>query len=305
MLRNYTLILFVLMLTVFAVKPAKAQELSCNVVVNDAQIEVADKRVFREMERSFENFLNNTNWTETNYNFNEKIDCTLQITISAAPAVGTYNATLVVKGGRPVFNTSYTTPTFTFVDREFNFEYVEAQPLDFNVNAFNSNISSMLAYYAYMIIGMDQDTFAPLGGTFAFEQARVIAQIAQQQNVGGWDPTSGGNASRNKGALVESVLNTRLQPVREVMYNYHRLGLDTFTADAEASRKLILENLALLRQVRDYNPSSILLITFFDSKALELANMFQQGAPQVKQQAFSLLTALDPANTDKYNAILR
>ncbi|AHM63335.1 hypothetical protein D770_25450 [Flammeovirgaceae bacterium 311] len=291
-------------LAVFA--QVQAQELNCTVQVNDAQIDVADKRVFREMERSFTAFLNNNKWSDQTYDFNEKVDCNMQITINAMPSVGTYTGTLVIRAVRPVYNSSYTSSTFTFVDRDFNFNYVESQPLDFNINAFNNNITSMLAFYAYMVLGMDDDTFSPMGGTFAFQQARSIAQIAQQQGgIPGWDPTAGGNASRNRGALVEGIFNTRLQTIREIMYNYHRLGLDTFTADAEASRKLILENIGTLKQVRDYNPSSIALITFFDSKATELANMFQQGSPQVKQQAYTLLSTLDPSNTEKYRAILQ
>lgn len=298
-------ILFSLLL-LLALLPLQAQELICTVKVNDAQIDVADKRVFREMERSFANFMNNTKWTEDTYDFNEKINCTMQITISSMPSIGTYQGTLVIRAVRPVFNTSYTTSTFTFVDRDFNFNYIESQPINFNVNAFNDNLSSMLGFYAYVVLGMDYDSFSPLGGSFPFQQARTIAQIAQQQGgLAGWNPTQGGNASRNRAALIESIFSTRLQPVREVMYNYHRLGLDTFTANAEASRKVILENVSQLKQVRDYNPSSILLITFFDSKAPELANMFKEGSPQVKQQAYNTFISLDPSNTDKYGAILR
>ncbi|WP_224995617.1 DUF4835 family protein [Cesiribacter sp. SM1] len=306
MLAKKMLVLTSLLLALLVITEAQAQELNCTVQVNDAQIDVADKRVFREMERAFTAFMNNTTWTDQNYDFNEKIDCNMQITINTMPSVGTYTGTLVIRAVRPVFNTSYTSSIFTFVDRDFNFSYVEAQPLDFNINAFNNNITSMLAFYAYMVVGMDNDSFEPLGGNFAFQQARTIAQIAQQQGgIPGWDPAAGGNASRNRGALIEGVFNTRLQTLRDLMYNYHRLGMDTFTADAEASRKIILENIGALKQVRDYNPSSILLITFFDSKAIELANMFQQGSPQVKQQAYNLLTTLDPSNTEKYRAILQ
>lgn len=305
---NKTLLRFLMpaaVLMLLAPLSLQAQELNCTVQINDAQIEVADKRVFREMEQAFTNFLNNTKWTEDTYDFNERINCTLQITISNMPAIGSYSGTMVVRAVRPVFNTSYTTSTFTFVDRDFNFNYIESQPLNFNINAYNNNITSLLGFYAYMILGMDYDTFERQGGTFPFQQARTIAQIAQQQGVPGWDPASGGNASRSKGALIDNIFNPRLLALREIMYEYHRNGLDTFTADAEASRKLVLENLAVLKQIRDYNPSSILLITFFDSKATELANMFQQGTPQVKQQAYNLLTSLDPSNTEKYGAILR
>ncbi|EMR03242.1 type IX secretion system protein PorD [Cesiribacter andamanensis] len=181
------------LLLLLALLPLQAQELNVTVQVNDAQIDVADKRVFREMERTFTNFLNNTKWTEHTYDFNEKIRASLQLTINTMPSVGVYTGTLVVRAVRPVFNTSYTTSTFTFVDRDFNFNYVESQPLDFNINSFNNNITSMLAFYAYVIIGMDSDTFERMGGTFYFEQARTIAQIAQQQGgIAAGTPRRGG-----------------------------------------------------------------------------------------------------------------
>jgi hypothetical protein len=250
--------------------------------------------------------MNNTRWTEHTFEFNEKIRASLQLTINSMPSVGIYSGTMVIRSVRPVYNTSYSTSVFTFVDRDFNFNYVESQPLDFNINTFNNNITSMLAFYAYVILGMDGDSFERLGGTPFFEQARTIAQVAQQQGgVGGWDPAQGGNAARSKAALIDNLMNTRLQPLREFMYSYHRLALDTFLENADGSRKLISDGLAGLKQVRDYNPSSILLIAFFDSKATELSNMFRQGAPQVKQQAYTTLIALDPSNTDKYSQILR
>ena len=162
------------LLLLMALLPLQAQELNCTVQINDAQIDVADKRVFREMERSFTNFLNNTKWTEDTYDFNEKINCTMQITISSMPSIGTYQGTLVIRAVRPVFNTSYTTSTFTFVDRDFNFNYIESQPINFNVNAFNDNLSSMLAFYAYVVLGMDYDSFSLLGGSFPFQQAVTL-----------------------------------------------------------------------------------------------------------------------------------
>lgn len=282
-----------------------AQEFNFQVKVNDQQINAADKRVFREMETAFTDFLNKTSWTQQAYDVNERIDVQMEVTIQDQTDIGSFNANMIVRSVRPVFNSSYSTTTFTFRDNDFGFQYIEGQPLDFNVNSFNSNIGSMLAFYAYYILGMDADTFSPLGGTVYFEQARTIQQIAEGQVGGGWNANQGGNASRNRGALVEGVFNPRLQPLREFMYTYHRQVLDKFLEDADANRKTVADNLAVLKEIRDYNPSTILLVAFFDSKASELAQMFTEGNMAERRKAYELLTVIDPGSTDKYEQILR
>jgi hypothetical protein len=152
---------------------------------------------------------------------------------------------------------------------------------------------------------MDADTFAPLGGTFYFEQARNIQQIAEPQGGPGWNANQGGNAVRNRGALVQALFNPRLQPIREFMYTYHRLGLDTFLENADDNRKAIVQSLQQIKEVRDYNPSSILLVALFDSKSTELAQMYSEGDLADRRQAYELLTTIDPGSTEKYERIVR
>lgn len=303
-MRKILPVIFIGMLLCMGVNQLQAQELLCQVEVNDDQVQSTEKRVFRELEKQLTEFLNNRQWGNNELGYNEKILCNFQITLSDPEQIGSYKATLIVQVARPVYGTSYTTPTFLFSDRDFIFQYVESQPLDFNINTFNSNLTSMLAYYAYLILGMDYDTFAPLGGTPYFEQARNVVQIAQQAGIQGWNQTSGGNVSRNRAALVNDLFNSRMLPIRELMYSYHRLALDTFVEKPDEARELVLEGLKKLKEVRDFNPSSILLISFFDTKDDELAKMFSEGDIAVRRQAFDILRVLDPSNSDKYSKML-
>lgn len=282
----------------------QAQELNCRVTINDAQVETSDRSVFREMEEAFTEFLNERDWAPEEFGYNEQIDCNIQITITQQNQIGDYNATFYIQAARPVYGSSYVSPTFVFNDRDFNFQYVASQPLDFSQSSFTSNLSSMLAFYAYTVLGMDYDSFAPLGGTPFFEKARNIAQIAQQEGIAGWDAAAGGNASRNRGALINNLLSPQGLPIREVMYTYHRLALDTFIESPEESRKLVLEGLKTLQAVREYNPSAIALISFFDAKSDELAKMFTKGDLAVRRQAFDLLRTMDPSEVDKYSVII-
>lgn len=163
----------------------------------------------------------------------------------------------------------------------------------------------MLGFYANIILGMDYDSFERLGGSAFFENAENISQIARQSsNLPGWDPASGGSASRNRGALIQNIMNNQLLPLRELMYDYHRLGLDTFIKNPEESRKIVLAGLEKLTEVRRYNPSSILLISFLDAKDDELTNMFIEGDIAVRRKAFELLSTMDPGKAETYRQII-
>lgn len=278
----------------------QAQELMATVQIDDSRVQTSERRVFRDMETSFARFLNERKWTNDEFAYNEKIRVNIQVTLNPS-SVGTYTGTMIIQAARPVFNSSYITNTFFFRDNDVGFEYVESQPMDFNENNFQSNLTSILGFYANVILGMDYDSFAPLGGTPFFERARNIAQEARQaSNLPGWDPSAGGGASRNRAALINNLLNPQLQPLRQLMYEYHRLALDTFIEDPDKSREVVLAGLQTLVEVRRYNPSSILLISFFDAKDDELTNMFTKGDISVRRKAFELLSTMDPGNAEKY-----
>lgn len=282
-----------------------AQELNCMVQIDDSQVQTQERRVFREMETTFAEFLNNRRWTNDDFGYNEKINCNVQITLNPSDRVGFYSGTIIIQSARPVYGTSYTTSTFLFADRDFAFEYVESQPLDFSENNFNSNLTSVLAYYANIILGMDYDSFSALGGTPFFERARNITQIARQSGISGWDQHSGSNAGRNRASLIENLMNTQMLPMREMMYNYHRLALDTFAEEPEKSREIVLEGLKKLREVRNYNPNAVLLSSFMRNKETELTNMFSKGDIAIRRQALEVLSVLDPSGADKYARIIK
>ncbi len=278
-----------------------AQELNCRVVVDDQRAETSDRQVFRDMEQAFARFLNDRKWTEDIYAPEERIDCSLSITIESMPAVGSYRATVQIQSTRPVYNTNYSTLVFNFADRDWQFEYIESTPLDFGDNVFHSNLTSMLAFYAYVIIGLDNDTFSELGGEVQIKKALDIVNLAQQSNRPGWQAFQ---SNRNRYWLAENLNNLDLMPIRKGLYTYHRLALDKFEKKPDEARELIL---GVLKQIQAANrniPNSILKIAFFDAKKDELASIFQKGNPAIRKQAYNILTSLDPGNTEKYKSII-
>lgn len=299
------LIKIALLFLLFGAGKLQAQEFMARVQVDESQVQTQERRVFRDMENAFMRFFNERKWTNDEYGYNEKIQVNIQISLKPNSELGNYQGTLIIQAARPVYNSSYITTTFFFRDNDFNFQYVESQPLDFNQNNFNSNLTSMLAFYANVILGMDYDSFERLGGTPYFERAENIAQVARQSStMPGWDPAQGGSANRNRAALITSIMNNQLAPLRNIMYDYHRLALDTFIEEPDKSREVVLAGLQSLQEVRKYNPSSILLISFFDAKDDELTNIFTKGDIAVRRKAFELLSTMDPSKAEQYRKII-
>lgn len=281
-----------------------AQELNCNVIVNvGPQVETTERRVFQDMETAFFQFLNNRRWTNDVFTNEERINCNLIITIESRPAVGNFTASVQIQSSRPVYNSNYESLLFNFADRDWQFEYTESQPLEFNDNSFTNNITSMLAFYAYVIVGLDYDTFEKLGGSPYFEKAQLTVNNTQQANRPGWSQFEGN--FRNRFWLAENLNSQQLVSVREALYEYHRLALDKFNEDPEGSRRIILQALKDLQQAQRRKPNSILLIAFFDAKNDELASMFSQGNLQVRREVYDIVKELDPSNTSKYEVIIR
>lgn len=277
------------------------QELNCRVVVNDERAQTSDRQVFRDMEQSFSRFMNDRKWTNDNYLPQERIECNMAITIESMPAVGFYNATVQIQSSRPVYNTSYSSLIFNFADRDWQIEYVESTPLDFGDNVFSSNLTSMLAFYAYVIIGLDNDTFEEFGGEEQFKKALDIVNLAQQSDRSGWQAFQ---SNRNRYWLSENLTNQDLRPIRKGLYTYHRLAMDQFETKQDEARTLIV-NVLKDFQTADRNiPNSILMISFFDAKKNELAKIFEKGNPATKREAYNILVNLDPGNTEKYKSII-
>lgn len=268
-----------------------SQELNCKVTINADQIQTTDRGVFKDMERGIANFMNTRKWSSDSYKNHEKINCGIFINISRMPSIGAFVASAQITVARPVYNTNYETVLLNFADREWEFEYIESQPLEYNDNAYINNLTSMLAYYAYIIIGMDSDSFTEKGGDPFFQKALAVVNNAQFSNRPGWQSIG---ANRNRYNLIENINNPQMAELRKNTYKYHRQALDTFEKTPEESRQIILTVLKNIKTVWQIYPNAIFVITFFDSKANELVNVFSEGGLNVRREVYDILTAVDP-----------
>lgn len=296
---------FVLLLLLFStVWVARAQELQCDVVVNSEQVQYTDRQLFTDMQNSIFEFMNNRRWTEQAYRPDERIKCRLLINLTSMPEIGTFQANVQVVSVRPAYGTAYESTLFSFVDKDWTFRFNTAQPLDFAENNYTSNLSSMLAFYAYLIVGMDNDSFGRLGGAGSFDRARNILYIAASQGAGftGWKAFDG---NRNRYWLIDNLQDPQFLPFREGLYNMHRQGLDIMAENPEKARGTVLTFLETLPALQRQKPNSAILRSFFDAKTDELVNMFKTATPAQKQQAFTVLSQVDPTNNAKYNTLLK
>jgi hypothetical protein len=281
--------LLISLLILFAAT-ASAQELNCKVTINADQIQTTDRSVFKDMERAFANFLNTRKWTNDNIKNYEKINCSLFLNINRMPSIGNFSANVQITSARPVYNTNYETVVFNFADREWEFGYIESQPLEYNDNTYITNLTSMLAFYAYIIIGMDYDSFSEMGGTPYFQRALTVVNNAQPGNAAGWQALA---STRNRYSLINDINNPQMAELRRNTYRYHRLALDTFEKTPDQSRDIILDVIRNVKKVWNIYPNGIFVISFFDAKATELVNVFSDGSLNAKREAYDILTAID------------
>ena len=217
------------------------------------------------------------------------------------PSVGAFQASVQILSSRPVYNSSYESVVMNFADRDWQFEYVQSQPLQYNENAFVNNITSLLSYYAYMIIGFDYDTFSELGGAPYFDRAFDIVNNAQNTNYPGWQQF---NSIRNRFWLIENLRSPQLEPIRKALYTYHRQGLDIITNERGQAEKNIIEALGDIQRANRTRPRSILTIGFMDAKSEELIQLFSESDLPTRRQAYNLLNNIDPARSDQYRALI-
>jgi len=271
--------------------PAICQELNFKVTVNADQIQTTDRNVFKDMERSFANFLNSRKWTQDSYKNYERINCAIFLNISKMPSIGNFIASAQITAARPVYGSNYETVLLNFADREWEFEYIESLPLEYNDNAYMTNLTSMLAFYAYMVLGFDYDSFGEMGGNPYFQKALQVVNNAQSSNRPGWEALG---SNRSRYALLENVNNPQMVELRKNSYRYHRLALDTYAKNPDDARAVILEVLRNIKKAWTINPSSVFIVTFFDAKATELVNVFSEGNLTVRREAYDILTSVDP-----------
>ena len=269
--RNSTL---TLLAGLFYLLPIQAQELNCVVTVNSDQVSQTNQQVITTLERSLTEFINKTRWTNQVYRENERVNCRIFITVSNFES-SRFQATIQLQSSRPVFNTSYETPVFNYKDDQFNFEYIEFQPLVFNENVFNSNLVGVLSYYVYIMLGLDADTFQLEGGTEYYKKAQGIVTQAQGSSFAGWGQTTSDNRTRFQ--LVDNLLSNTFREYRIALYNYHRKGLDIMADNNSTGKQIIAGSLRLFETLIQRRPNAFLIQTFFDAKAEEIQNLFSDG----------------------------
>lgn len=281
-----------------------AQELNCNVRVNHSQVQGTNTSVFETLQTAIAEFLNNTTWTDQQYQRIEKIEAAVNITVTKyEEADNRFTCTMLFTLSRPVFNSVYGTTTFSMRDENFNFSYKEYDPLEFNETSLDNNLTAMLAYYAYLFIGLDMDTFSPLGGTAVLHQAESIVSNAQNIAETGWKAFE---SNRNRHGIINDYLETSLEPFRQMMYQYHRKGLDEMANNADRGRVAITQSLELLKEARSNKPMSDLPLIFSDYKRDELVNIYSgsgHGTEKEKEAVFNILTTLNASQNSFWNKI--
>ncbi|MCK3685012.1 DUF4835 family protein [Maribellus sp. YY47] len=289
-----------LLITAFVLFGAMAQELRCNVTVSARGIQGANQNLFRTMQSDIYDFMNNRKWTEHVYGYDEKIRCNILIRLDEQVSADEFKGSIQVQLTRPVFNSSYTSTVLNIKDNDFHCNYVEFQPLEFNETSNRDNLTNILAYYAYIILGFDYDTFSPEGGTEFFQKAQSIVNNSQNARERGWKSFE---SERNRYWLTENILNKSYSSFRSCMYNYHRMGLDIMSDRAEEGRATIANSLRDIQKVFRRRPSTYILQIFFDAKVDELVNVFSKSFPDERSRVLTILNEVDPSNGSKYEKI--
>ncbi len=293
--------IYVLLALIFYAAAVCGQEFRCNVSVSSSRVEGTNKQVFESMRTDIYEFMNNRKWSDNVFNTDERIECTIFIQITQQISSDEFTGTMQVQLNRPVFNSSYNSPLLNLKDNDLQFKYVEFQPMEFDENSNSNPLTNILAFYAYTILGFDYDTYSPLGGTVYFQKARAIVNRSQNAREKGWRAFEG---NYNRFWLIENVTNQSYGPFRELLYRYHRLGLDLLSEKPDLGRSEIADALKNMQRVYRSKPDTYINRIFFDAKSEELINIFSKGSMDEKGRVMSVLTECDPSNSGKYEKIL-
>lgn len=277
-----------------------SQELRCNVTVSAQKIKGANANLFRTMQADLYEFMNNRKWTEHVFSYDEKIRCNILIRLDEQISADEFKGTVQVQLTRPTFNSSYETTLLNIKDNDFHCRYVEFQPLEFNETSNRDNLTNIMAFYAYVILGFDYDSFSPEGGTPYFEKAQAIVNNSQNAREKGWKAFE---SERNRYWLIENILNKSYASYRKCMYDYHRNGLDLMSEKTEEGRANIANSLRDIQAVFRKRPNIYILQMFFDSKSDELVNVFSKSFPDERNRVMAILNEVDPSNGSKYEKI--
>ena len=272
--------------------------------INSDQIEGSNKQVYETLKKSIEEFMNQNRWTNMTFAEHEKIECSMLIVVKSV-ADNLYICEMTLQSRRPVYGSTYTTPIMNFKDNVFNFAYQEFDRLDYQQNQFTTNLTAMLAYYCYLIIGFDMDSFQRLGGTPFFQQCEEIVNACQSASMEsreqrGWLAFE---SNRNRYALINNLLDEAFRKYRNYYYEYHRLGLDEMSSNVTNGRARIAEGMPVLKEAYRSRPATYLINTFLDAKADELVDIFSKGTDKEKKEVYDLLMDIDPTRQGTYDRI--
>lgn len=282
------------------------QELNCQVNIIPApalSLGPVEKEIFTELQNSIYDFMNTTKWTNDIFEIEERINCNLQITVTDLPSNTTFKGKIQVQSTRPVYNTSYNTTVFNHIDSDFAINFLRNSAiLPMSNYQYRDNLSALLSFYAYMILGYDYDSFSLKGGDQYFNAAQQIANNAKNSGDEGWSASA--SKKRNRFWMVDNVLQPVFSPLRDAYYEYHRSGLDIFYTDMSKGRQIILTALQNLDKIQRARPGSLNLQMFLTGKSNELVNIFSQSETKEKNEAVSILKKLDPSNSSVYQEIM-
>jgi hypothetical protein len=294
-----------LLLMILPISSSFSQELNCQVsVLTDARVEVnsTEQEIIKQMKQSVYDFMNDTKWTEDEFKTEERINCNIQIQIKTIPSSGSYTGYIQVQFNRPAFNSNYNSVLFNFQDDDVAFSFSRNAVLQYNENQYKDNLTSILSFYAYFILGMDYDSFSLKGGTPHFTKAQQIVTNAQVSGAAGWKANETGK--RNRYWLVENILQPAFEPVRECNYMYHRKGIDMLYENKVAGKKAMYDALNKLTPVVQRNPNNLNTLNFLYSKIQEFKNVLSDSETKEKTDFVNLLKKLDSGNSSLYQEIL-
>ncbi len=269
-----------------------AQELNARVTVNSDKIQGTNKQVYETLQKALTEFINTKKWTGATFAVNERIDCSFTIILNEVPEENSYKGEIQVQARRPVYNSSYTTTLLNFRDQQFDFEYVEFEPLEYSENSLNSNLTATIVFYVYTILGLDFDSFSLKGGVPYFQQAQQIVNMAQSESS--WSGWKAFDSDRNKHALITALTDNTSDFFHELWYTYHRKGLDEMAANADRGRLTVISSLQGLKQIKEARPNSLLLQLFSDAKLDETVSIYSNASTQEKKEGYEMLKNLYP-----------
>lgn len=291
-----------ILLSILTFHRVGAQELNCSVSLNSAQIQISDKRVFETLQKNLMEFMNGRKWTDRTFKQVEKIECSFMINITGYDNVDKFTGTILVQSRRPVFNSSYQSIMLNHMDKNFDFTYSESTPIEFQEGTHSSNLTSMMAFYAYIIIGLDFDSFGERAGTPYYNSALAIVNTAQSASESGWKAFESGQ--KNRYWLIENLTNSAYEDLRVFIYKFHRLGLDVMSDKVQQGRTEVLTDLQLLANVNKTKSNLMIMNVFMEAKRDEFIGIFSEAPANEKTQAINILKQLDPAHSGDYQKLL-